>query len=182
MSQTIGQRFWNGESEKMAKNKMAAEMYKNRPKLGYEIAWQGHITVLNSAKKTCHWNILKVLSKIFPNLQTKRKSVQKWRTQWGLKSCLSTNLTIFRTFFNTLSQIPKPNIAIPTSHRYALKVLSNTFPNMQTKPKSVQKWRTYSDSKSGFKQWFHHFSQIFQHHFPNSAAKYCNTNISLVYS
>ncbi len=37
MSQTIGQRFWNGESEKMAKNKMAAEMYKNRPKLGYEI-------------------------------------------------------------------------------------------------------------------------------------------------
>ena len=57
-----------------------------------------------------------------------------------------------------------------------------TFPNMQTKPKSVQKWRTCSDSKSGFKQWFHHFSHIFQHHFPNSATKYCNANLSLVYS
>ena len=86
-------------------------------------------------------------------------------------------MTIFRTFFNTISQIPQTNIAIPTSHWYTLKVLSNTFPNMQTKPKSVQNWWPCSDSKSGFKQWFHHYSKIFQHHFPNSAAKYCNTKL-----
>ena len=54
----------------------------------------------------------------------------------------NNDFTIFRTIFNTISQIPQPNIAIPTSHWYTLKVLSNTFPNMQTKRKSVQKWRT----------------------------------------
>ena len=62
------------------------------------------------------------------------------------------DFTIFRKSLNTISPILQPNIAIPTFHWYTLKVLSNTFPNMQTKPKSVQKWRTYSDSKSGFKQ------------------------------
>ena len=94
----------------------------------------------------------------------------------------NNDFIIFRTSFNTISPIPQPNIAIPTFHWYTLKVLSNTFPNMQTKPKSVEKWWTCSDSKSGFKQWFHQLSHIFQHYFLNSAAKYCNTNISLVYS
>ena len=64
----------------------------------------------------------------------------------------NNDFTIFRTFSNTISQIPQPNIAIPTSHWYTLKELSNTFPNVQTKPKSVKKWRSCSDSKSGFKQ------------------------------
>ena len=54
----------------------------------------------------------------------------------------NNDFTISRTFFNTISQIPQPNIAIPTSHWFTLNVLSNTFPNMQTKRKSVQKWRT----------------------------------------
>ena len=53
---------------------------------------------------------------------------------------LNNDFTIFRTSFNTISPIPQPNIAIPSSHWYTLKVLSNTFLNMQTKPKSVQKW------------------------------------------
>ena len=73
----------------------------------------------------------------------------------------NNDFTIFRTFFNTISKIPQPNIAIPNSHWYTLKLLSNTFLNMQTKQKSVQKWWTCSDSKSGFKQWFHNFSHIF---------------------
>ena len=123
MSQTNGQSLLHGESVKMAKNKMTAEMYENRPKLRYAIVRQRDITVLNCAIYTCHWNILKILWKTFPNMQTKRKSVQKWRTHWGLKSCFSTNVATFRTFFNTISQIPQPNIAIPTYHWYALKVL-----------------------------------------------------------
>ena len=54
----------------------------------------------------------------------------------------NNDFTIFRTIFNTISQIPQPNIAIQTYHWYALKVLLKSFPNMQNKPKSVQKWRT----------------------------------------
>ena len=50
-----------------------------------------------------------------------------------IQNLVSNNdFTIFRKSFNTISPIPQPNIAIPTSHRYTLKVLSNTYPNMPT--------------------------------------------------
>ena len=62
------------------------------------------------------------------------------------------DFTIFRKSLNTISQILQPNIAIPTSHRYTLKVLSNTYPNMPTIWKWVKNWRPCSDSKSGFKE------------------------------
>ena len=99
-----------------------------------------------------------------------------------IQNLVSNNdFTIFRTFFNTISQIPQPNIAMPTSHWYSLKVLSNTFPNMQTKWKWVPKWRTGLGSKSGCKYIFHHFSYIFHHIFTKYAIKYCNANMSLIY-
>ena len=53
------------------------------------------------------------------------------------------DFTIFRKSLNTISPILQPNIAIPNSHRYTLKVLSNTYPNMPTKWKWVQKQQTY---------------------------------------
>ena len=96
----------------------------------------------NIVTQPTHLHILKLLLETFPDMQSKLKSVKKWRTGWGPKFSFKSHFTPFRTFFHTISQILQPNIVTQPTHLHILKLLLETFQDMQSKLKSVKKWRT----------------------------------------
>jgi hypothetical protein len=93
----------------------------------------------NIVTQPTHLHILKQLLETFPDMQSKLKSVKKWRNGWGPQFSFKSHLAPFHTLFDTISQILPPNIATQPTHLHILKQLLEPFQDMQFKLKSVKK-------------------------------------------